>query len=187
MIFDEGMKESTVTEPANFSLVDEDLEEIGGTLTYNDSAQTLTFAPSKPLKYDVTYTATATTGMTDYYDNPMDSDVSWSFTTGLQYPVFDEPTAVNNRIRPGGNDTVLIFIPEPPGGATDRVSVQVFTTTGRLVRTFHRNASYQSFSAGLPIEWDGTNGRGEPLGPGMYFIQIRATDYRRVLKVMIVR
>jgi hypothetical protein len=123
----------------------------------------------------------------DYYGNGMSSDYVFLFTVRSEYPDVSEPTALNNRIVSGGNTQVVILIPQPPGGASDRMSVQVFTTTGRLVRTFFKDTRYSTIAGSLPILWDGTNGRGQPLGPGMYFVQIRATDFRRALKVLIVR
>ena len=35
--------------------------------------------------------------------------------------------------------------------------------------------------------WDGTNDRGRPLGPGLYFVQIVVAGNKQTLKVMIVR
>ena len=46
---------------------------------------------------------------------------------------------------------------------------------------------YEEIIGDLPLIWDGTNGRQERLGPGLYFIQIRATNFKKVLKVLIVR
>ena len=95
--------------------------------------------------------------------------------------------ATNNRVVPGGNQTVMIFVTEPPSGAQDLITVQVFTASGRRVATLVNAEPYETLSSKLPIRWDGTNGKGEKLGSGLYFIQIRATDFKRVLKAMIVR
>jgi hypothetical protein len=67
------------------------------------------------------------------------------------------------------------------------VTVQVFTTSGRLVATLVKNTAFNAIPDGGFISWDGTNDKGKALGPGLYFVQIRATDYKRVLKVMVVR
>jgi hypothetical protein len=187
--FREGMDKASVENLANFVLLDGTATDISdlGTQVYDEANQKMIYTHPVPFENDVTYTARATTGMEDFYNNAMLADYEWDFTTVPEYPDFTEPTAVNNRIVSGGNDTVLIFVPPPPKGTTDRVSIQVFTTTGKLVKTFYKNVPHQSFAASLPIQWNGTNGNGDKLGPGLYFIQIRATDFKRVLKVMIVR
>jgi hypothetical protein len=92
----------------------------------------------------------------------------------------------NNKIVPGGSPA-SIFIPQPPAGAQDPVTVQVFTATGRRVATLVDNRPYSEIVADLPLLWDGVNGKNVKLGPGLYFVQIRATGFVRTLKIMIVR
>jgi len=83
---------------------------------------------------------------------------------------------------------VLIFIPQPTSNPADKVTVQVFTPTGRRVATLVNAESYSSLVSRLPLLWDGTNGKSQKLGPGLYFIRITsAGGYSRTLKVMIVR
>ena len=48
-------------------------------------------------------------------------------------------------------------------------------------------AVYSDLVDDLPLLWYGTNGRGDDLGPGIYFIRISATGWVRTLKVMVVR
>jgi hypothetical protein len=182
--FSEAMNPATIS-GSNFSLVRQGGGSITGTVAYASS--TLRFTPNNPLSYDTGYTATITTGAKDVAGNPLASNEVWSFTTTLQYPDFDEAIATNNRIVPGSTDPVRIFVPQPPQGAQDRVTVQVFTTTGKRVTTLVSGRPYQDIAGSLPILWDGTNGRNQRLGPGLYFVQIRATGYKRVLKVLIVR
>lgn len=148
--------------------------------------RTLVFTPDDDLEYNVQYTATVTAGVEDLEDSFMQDDYSWSFTTVRLYPEFDEPIAIRNRID-RSNSAALIVVVEPPRGPTDRMSVQVFTPTGRLVRTLIKNVAFGAIPDGGYISWDGTNDNGKALGPGLYFVQIRATSYKRLLKVMIVR
>lgn len=186
-VFSERMDPATII-PANFSLVGPS-GPVDGTLTYEENpgpVYRLVFDPDSELEYNKTYTVTVTTGVEDLDELNMLSDKIWQFTTIRLYPEFDEPIAIKNRIGSGTNDQTLIFVPEPPGGTATRMSVQVFTTTGKLVRTFYRNVPWSTIGED-PIAWDGTNDRGQNLGPGLYFVQIRAADYKRVLKVMIVR
>ena len=168
----------------NFTVEDAQGNPVNGSITYDDSGTpTATFTPSAPLAYKKTYTVTITDGVQDLDGLSLSvAEKTWDFTTFG----FDKATIVNNRIVSGGNSETLIFVPVPPS-TSDKVSVQVFTTTGRLVRSFYRNATYSSIESHLPIQWDGTNDRGSPLGPGMYFVQIVVAGNKQTLKVMIVR
>jgi len=195
VFFSEPMLEATVEDPNNFSLVVKQTgTPVSGTAAYESGNRALVFTLGETLAYNTTYTATVVggpTGVTDLvgnelYVSPTEQDYSWDFTAAPQFPDFDEPIAIKNRIGTGADDQALIFVPQPPGGAGTRMSVQAFTTTGKLVRTFYKNVPWSVIGTS-PIAWDGTNDRGQSLGPGLYFIQIRASDYKRVLKVMIVR
>ena len=186
--FSEDM--DTTTYAANFELRDSGNNLVTGEVTAS-GLRNLIFTPGSvaspvDLNNDETYTVWVRAGVADLEGSTKGSDESWTFTTIRLYPPFDEPIAIKNRIGTGANSEALIFVPQPPGGASERVSVQVFTTTGKLVRTFYKNVPWTTIGAG-PISWDGTNDRGQDLGPGMYFVQIRTPSYKRVLKVMIVR
>jgi hypothetical protein len=185
-VFSKNIKASTIVSPATTFDVRIGATSIPGTVTYDPLTFTATFTPTNQLEF-TPYTATIDASVTDTFDIAMAADFPWTFTT---IPALGEPMAANNKITPTSTDPVTIFIPQPPasaGGANARVTVQVFTATGKKVATLVNNQAWSSFQASLPLEWDGTNGRGEPLGPGLYFIQIRATGYLRTLKVMIVR
>lgn len=190
--FSKDMKASTIDSPATNFIVFIDNNSnstydagtdtvIPGSVTYDAGTYTATFTPDSDLGYSA-YTATITTGVEDPDGIAMAASKTWGFST---VPTLNEPLVAGNRIVSGGNQQALIFVTEPPGGPSARVSVQVFTTSGRRVVTLVNNLPFSSIS--VPIIWDGTNGRGEKLGPGLYFVQIRAASYKRVLKVMIVR
>lgn len=159
---------------------------VPGVVSYDDDTATATFDPDSDLAF-ATYTVTVkggAAGVLDNNDMQMAADVTWSFTTR---PSLTEPVAANNRITPGSANPVMIFIPQPTANPADRVTVQVFTVTGKKVATLINNQPWSSFEASLPLRWYGKNGLGQDLGPGLYFIQIRAPKYLRTLKVMIVR
>jgi len=59
-----------------------------GTVTY--SGTTTTFTPATPLASNTSYTATITTGITDFASNAMSSNYSWSFATTV--PDLTPPT-----------------------------------------------------------------------------------------------
>ena len=90
-------------------------------------------------------------------------------------------------ITPGSSEPVQIHIPVPPGGQSARLTVEVYTITGERVAVLVNNRSYSEIASSLPILWYGKNGRQQKLGPGLYFIQIRSKNYKKVLKVLIVR
>jgi hypothetical protein len=180
-VFSESIDVSTVN-TSTFTLKDSRNNSVAGTVTA--SGQTATFNPASDLSYETMYTATITTGVKDLAGNAMEADYTWSFTTMEEVP---EPVAANNRIKPGSKDPVKIYIPAPPGGAQERVTVEVYTVTGERVVTLVNNRPYQEIVSSLPLEWYGKNGKQKDLGPGLYFIQIRTKSYKKVLKVLIVR
>jgi hypothetical protein len=160
--------------------------QVSGSIAYDSATYTATLTPTSELAY-ATFTATVASGASGVKDGngiEMASDITWTFST---VPDLQEPVAANNRIVPGSSAPVTIFIPQPPAGASDKVTVQVFTTTGKRVATLVNAKPYSELLADLPLLWDGTNGRTQKLGPGLYFIRISATGWVRTLKVMIVR
>jgi hypothetical protein len=64
----------------SFVLDDASGTAVSATVSYNDNTHTATLAPSAPLDYTKTYTATVS-GAKDAAGNVMTSAVSWSFTT----------------------------------------------------------------------------------------------------------
>jgi hypothetical protein len=160
-----------------------------GSVDYDDTNNTATFALAPGTTFSFTsYTVLVRAGATGVKDSTgieMAADVMWRFTT---MPSLTEPVAANNKIVPGATARTTIFIPEPPAGASALVTVQIFTATGKRVVTLVSGERYSDLLARLPLLWDGTNGKAQKLGPGLYFIRITATGgYSRVLKVMIVR
>ena len=153
------------------------------TASYADSVLVLTLA--RDLQYTTSYTITVRrANVVDREGLAMQADYRWGFST----LALSESLAVNNRIDlslPEDQRQMRLFIPEPPRGAGDRVTVAVYTASGKRVATLVAGRPYQEIVADLPLLWDGSNGRRQRLGPGLYFIQITATDYKRTLKVLI--
>jgi hypothetical protein len=93
-------------------------------------------------------------------------------------------TILNNVINSDRRErTYLDFRMIRPG----RVSIQVFTLDGTLVRNIeqgNRPASGQGFHR---VSWDGTNRSGRPVARGMYFIRVVAPEIDEIRKVMVVR
>jgi hypothetical protein len=183
-VFSENMDPSTIT-TATFIVKDSYNNQISGVIT--TSGTNVTFSPDSDLNYDTIYNATVIgrdSGVKDLAGNPLASDYTWSFTSRQDVP---KPVAANNRILPGSNDPVKIYIPEPAGGPNKKVTIQVFTVTGKRVATLVDNRPFSQIKSQIPLLWYGTNGRQQKLGPGLYFIQVVSGSEKTVLKVLIVR
>jgi len=91
-------------------------------------------------------------------------------------------TIMNNVINPAtGESTYIRYVLARPG----RVTIQVHTLDGSLVKSIRRN---EHRDAGEYTEaWDGTNTGGRPLARGIYFIRIVGPDIDEIRKVMVVR
>jgi Bacterial Ig-like domain len=77
--FNETMDPTTIT-PAAFT-VNSGAGPVPGTISL--SGTTATFTPSVPLPQNTTFTASITTSATDLAGNPLLTNFSWSFSTGL--------------------------------------------------------------------------------------------------------
>ncbi len=183
-VFSEDIDPSTVT-TGTFIVKDTFNNPVTGTVVTNGNQAI--FTPDSDLDYDTIYSAQViggASGITDLYANPLAADFIWSFTTREDVP---KPIAANNRILPGSTDPVKIYIPEPSGGPQERITVQVYTVTGKRVATLVNNRPYSQIKSQIPLLWYGTNGRQQDLGPGLYFIQVMSGNDKTVLKVLIVR
>jgi len=91
-------------------------------------------------------------------------------------------TIMNNVINPAtGESTYIRYVLTRPG----RVTIQVHTLDGSLVKSIRRNEHRE---AGEYTEaWDGTNTGGRALARGMYFIRVVGPDIDEIRKVMVIR
>ena len=80
--FSEAMDPLTLT--TTFTLEEQGLTPVSGTVTYADV--TATFTPSSSLAPSTVYTATITTGVKDLAGNALASNYVWSFTTATPTP-----------------------------------------------------------------------------------------------------
>ncbi|MBI4691995.1 MAG: Ig-like domain-containing protein [Candidatus Terrybacteria bacterium] len=116
-----------------YLIVQKDVEPpLGGTLSYSDLTNTVTFVPSQALIGNTTYTATVLSQSKDLAGNNMASDYIWSFTTKAPVPklyVGNErssgPYTTVSRIDPSDNSSINIDIDENIGGYGSPVNVAV--------------------------------------------------------------
>ena len=66
----------------HFTLTDDVLNPVSGTVSYIESTHTAVFTPASALAENATYTATLSTDIQDSYGVALADPVSWSFTTG---------------------------------------------------------------------------------------------------------
>jgi hypothetical protein len=91
-------------------------------------------------------------------------------------------TILNNVINSNNRENTYIrYNMLRPG----RVTVQVYTLDGTLVRSIRRNE--HRVAGEWTDAWDGTNNGGRPVARGMYFIRVVAPDIDEIRKVMVVR
>ncbi|MDR1178471.1 MAG: T9SS type A sorting domain-containing protein, partial [Spirochaetaceae bacterium] len=67
-----------------------------------------------------------------------------------------------------------------------RVTIQVFTLDGNLVKVLQRG-NQSSSSEAYTVEWNGRNEGGNIVARGMYFIRIVGPDIDEIRKVMVIR
>jgi hypothetical protein len=90
-------------------------------------------------------------------------------------------TILNNVIDPSTGERTFLHYTLTRGG---RVTIQVFTLDGNLVKVLHRGSE----TAGEhTVVWDGRNNGGNIVARGMYFIRIVAPDIDEIRKVMVIR
>ena len=162
--------------------------DISGTVT--SSSNVFEFTPDTDLDFNTTYFVRLDAGVVghiieDNSGNDLAADYDFTFTTGAEYPSVTKSIVVNNTIVPGSNSPVII-VPEPDSGPSTRVTVAVFTPTGKRVATLVDSRPWQDVLAS-PLAWYGKNGANQKLGPGIYFIVVSSKDSSETLKVRIVR
>jgi hypothetical protein len=93
----------------------------------------------------------------------------------------NDATILNNVINPTTGEKVYLNYRLSSAG---RVTIQVFTLDGNLVKVLRR----ETRAAGEWTEsWDGRNNGGRIVARGMYFIRIVAPGIDEIRKVMVVK
>ena len=92
-------------------------------------------------------------------------------------------TILNNVINASIRERVFLEYYLQSGG---RVTAQVFTLDGTLVKVLENSSQAASDGAPYRLAWNGTNNGGRKVARGMYFIRIVAPDIDEIRKVMVV-
>jgi len=92
-------------------------------------------------------------------------------------------TILNNVINSERRERVFV---DYKLNKTGRVTIQVFTLDGNLVKVLVRENQSASDTF-YRVSWDGTNNGGRPVARGMYFIRVVAPDIDEIRKVMVVK
>jgi len=91
-------------------------------------------------------------------------------------------TILNNVINSDNKETVYIRYDLPRAG---RVTVQIYTLDGTLVKSIRRNENRES---GAYVDtWDGSNNGGRAVARGMYFVRVVGPDIDEIRKIMVVK
>jgi hypothetical protein len=118
---------------------------------------------------------------TDHSGNEGEASSIANTYAGVHPAVLPEEFALRqNRPNPFTVSTVIRFdLPEPT-----RVVLEVFDIEGRLVATL----TDEVWGAGRHrVTWDGNDGLGNHLGPGVYFVRMRAAEFSEIGKTMLLR
>ncbi len=86
-----------------------------------------------------------------------------------------------SRPNPFGSMTAVGFDVPPPGA---KVSVRIYDLAGRLVRRLAEDR----YVPGRYVEpWDGRDGQGQQVAPGIYFCRMRAPNFSQTQRLVLIR
>jgi len=91
-------------------------------------------------------------------------------------------TVMNNVINSDKKEIAYIRYDLPRSG---RVTIQIYTLDGSLIKSIRRNENRES---GVYVDtWDGTNNGGRAVARGMYFVRVVGPDIDEIRKIMVVK
>ncbi|WP_411726396.1 Ig-like domain-containing protein [Methyloglobulus sp.] len=127
-VFSEAMTAATIS-GSTFTLQGPGATAVPATVVYNAGSFTATLTPSSALTSGTTYTATmkgAASGVKDLAGNPLQADVTWSFTTaagGSGTQTFSAPAAITIRDNATATPYPAIVTVNGMSGNTSKVVV----------------------------------------------------------------
>jgi len=114
----------------------------------------------------------------------MDALFDYALQYGIEEHTSAVPAAINLQIKPNpfSKLTTVNFSIEQ---SAERVAIQIYDATGRLVKSFYPVSSIQNQVSA--ISWRGDDHAGRKLPSGVYFVTLRAGEYSETRKVLLVR
>jgi hypothetical protein len=79
------------------------------------------------------------------------------------------------------NESTVIRTENPKGG---ELNLTIFDIQGREIRKFYANSSQ---GGEVKINWDATDGSGEKLSSGLYFVRARTPQEEKTLKILLLK
>lgn len=111
---------------------------------------------------------------------------SYDYQLQIKYGVQQELSSVLENPRPNpfrlGDGAVLVFPYRL--AARKRVTARIYREDGRVVKEFNLGSRGAGFHSDLI--WNGTDGTGERVNSGVYFMRIRAGDLQETTKVVVI-
>jgi hypothetical protein len=105
----------------------------------------------------------------------------WSFVVAETRKQRGGVTILNNVIDSNKREKTIVQVEVPKSG---NVVIQVFTLDGNIVKVLERG---RKGGGTYSYYWDGTNGAGNPVARGIYFIRVVGPDMDEIRKVLVVK
>jgi len=105
----------------------------------------------------------------------------WSFSISETKRQRGGVTILNNVIDSRKRERTILQVEVPRAG---NIVIQIFTIDGNLLRVLERGRIGRGT---YTYTWDGTNGAGNPVARGIYFIRVVGPDIDEIRKVMVVK
>ncbi len=113
--------------------------------------------------------------------NDITSLAPWSFVVAETRHQRGGVTILNNVIDSNKREKTIVQVEVPKAG---NVVIQVFTLDGNIVKVLERG---RKGGGTYSYYWDGTNGAGNPVARGIYFIRVVGPDMDEIRKVLVVK
>ncbi|HNY18317.1 MAG TPA: FlgD immunoglobulin-like domain containing protein, partial [Treponemataceae bacterium] len=114
-------------------------------------------------------------------ENDVTSLAPWSFVIAETRKQRGGVTILNNVIDSNKHEKTIVQVEVPKAG---NVVIQVFTLDGNIVKVLERG---RKGGGTYSYYWDGSNGAGNPVARGIYFIRVVGPDMDEIRKVLVVR
>ncbi len=105
----------------------------------------------------------------DLHNNPAEASIDFIVSSSGELALQE----LMNYPNPFSQQTFFRFIHNHPFSELD-VRIDIFDIQGKLVRSIKKQVNTPGFQS-IPIQWDGTNQNGTPLGNGIYVYRLTVT------------